>query len=87
MQQCPCSATRFVLPGRVAVKHPELATASDPHLPTIERKIEKTDEYACKRQNRCGNVGIDKLIHIVEQEPALVWLNTSVGFEPVLKHS
>ena len=86
----PTVSTRpvgFVSPSRTGVKRAELAAASDPRLPSVERKIEKADEYACKRQNRCGNVGIDKLIHIVEQKPALVWLHASLGFEPVLKHS
>ena len=62
------------------------ATASGPHLPSVECKIEKADENACNRQNRCGDIGIDKLIQVMEQKPALVRLDASLGFKPVLEH-
>ena len=66
--------TGFVSPGRIGATYSELATASDPHLPSVQRKIENADEDASNRQNGGGDVGIDKLIQIMEQKPALVGL-------------
>ena len=62
----------------------ELATASDPHLPSVECKIENADENACNRQNGRGDVGIDKLVQVMKQKPALVRLDAGLGFKPVL---
>jgi len=61
-----------------------LATANDPHLPRVERKIEGADEDAGDRQNGCRNVGIDKLVQVMEQKAFLVRLDIGLGFEPVL---
>jgi hypothetical protein len=60
---------------------------SDPHLPAIERKIQEANEYACNRQDSGGDVGIDKLVQVMEQKATLVWLDASFAFEPVLKFS
>ena len=40
----------------------ELTTPGDPHLPSIESKIQNADEYACNRKESCGNIGIDQLV-------------------------
>ena len=58
----------------------------DPDLPAIERKIQSADDHPRNRQNGWGDVRIDQLIQIMEQEPTLVWLDSSFGFEPVLQH-
>lgn len=81
------SGTGFVWPGRIGATYSELATASDPHLPPVERKIENADEDASNRQNVCGDVGIDKLVQIMKQKPALVGFDTGLGFEPILTQS
>jgi len=67
-----------------SVRHGKLAAPGDPHLPSIERKIQNADEYACRRQNGCGDVGIDQLVQVVEQKPTLVRLDSGFAFEPVL---
>src|SRR5262249_31306089 len=77
----------FISPGGIRAKYPDLAAARDPHLPSVECKIENANEYARKGQNRCRDAGIDQLVQIMEQKPALVRLDASLGFGPVLKHS
>lgn len=77
----------FVSAGRIRGKHPELGTASQPHLPPVECKVENADEYSCNGQNGCGDIGINKLIQVVKQKPALIGLDPGPGFEPVLKQS
>jgi hypothetical protein len=58
--------------------------SSDPDLPAIERKIQKADDHPCNRQNGCGDIRIDQLIEVMEQEPNLAWLDSGIGFKPVL---
>jgi len=77
----------LVWPGRIGAKHPELATANDPHLPPVQRNIENADEDAGNRQNGWGDVGIDQLVQVMEQKATLVRLQAGLGFEPVLQHS
>ena len=69
------------------LRHGKLAVAGDPHLPSIERKIQNADEYACNRQNGCGDVGIDQLVQIMKQKPILIWIDSGLGFEPVLQQT
>lgn len=64
-----------------------LAVSCDPHPPSVECKIQNADDYARNRQNGCGEVGIDQLVQVVEQKPALVWLDTGFAFEPILEQS
>jgi len=63
----------------------QLTTASCPQLPSVQGKIKSANEDARNTQNGCGDIGIDKLIHIVKQKPALIGLDASLGFEPVLQ--
>ena len=74
----------FVSPGRIRAKYRELTSASHPHQPSVQREIENTDEYACNRENGWGDIGIDQLVQIVEQEASLVRLDPrlSVGAQP-----
>lgn len=66
------------------VTHRKLPEPGDPHLPAIERKVQSADEHPCNRQDCCGHVRIDQLVQIMEQEPTLIWVNSSLGFKPVL---
>lgn len=61
--------------------------AGEPHSPSIEGKIQKAKEYSCDSQNGCRDVGINQRDQVMEQKPALVWLDASLGFAPVLEHS
>jgi hypothetical protein len=63
-----------------------LANGAERSLPAIERKIQSADDCASNRQNSCGDVRIDELIQVMEQEPTMVWLDSGVAFEPVLQH-
>jgi len=70
-----------------SVRHEKSAAPGDPHLSSIERKIQNADKYAGNRQDSCGDVGIDQLVQVMEQESAMVWLDSGLGFEPVLQES
>lgn len=59
----------------------------DPHLPPVKCKIENADKHAGNRQNGYRDVGIDKLVEVMEQKASLVRLDPCLGFEPVLKQS
>ncbi len=61
--------------------------SSHPDQTSVQRKIENADDYSRNGQNGCGDVGIDELVHIVEQKSSLVRLDASLSFEPVLEHS
>jgi hypothetical protein len=56
-----------------------------PHLPGMEGKIQGADYHPRNRQNARRDIGIDQLVQGMEQEPALVRLDASLGFEPVLQ--
>ena len=60
---------------------------ADPHLSSVKREICDTNDYPGDGENVGGNIGIHKLIQIVEQESALVRLDSAVGFEPILQQS
>lgn len=60
------------------------ATASEPHLPPVECKIENANKDARSRQNGCGDVGIDQFVQVMHQESSLVRRDSGFGFEPVL---
>ena len=71
-------------PGRIA-SLAKLAAPADPHPTSIHRKVQNADEHACNRQSGRGDIGIDQLVQVMEQESALVRLHAGLGFEPVLK--
>jgi hypothetical protein len=58
---------------------------TDPHLSSVESQICNAYDYPGDGENVGGNIGIHKLIQIVEQESALVWLDTSAPFEPIFQ--
>ena len=64
---------------------PARSEPTDPHPPSVECQIEKANEQACSRQNRYGDVGINKFVQVMEQKASLIRLDASPGFEPVLK--
>jgi hypothetical protein len=41
--------------------------------------------YPGNCQNSCGDIGVDQLVQVMEQKTALVRLDASFGFKPVLK--
>lgn len=43
-----------------------LSEPSNPDLPTIERKVQNADDYACNRQNGCRDVRIDQFVQVVD---------------------
>lgn len=88
-QQNPTSDRRWELvsfrQAGIRAKHPEFSNGH-PHLASVPCKIESTHEYASERQKGSRDVGLDKLVRIAEQKPALVRLNPTLSREPVLKH-
>ena len=36
------------------------------------------------RQDSCRDVGIDQFVQVMEQKPALIWLDSGLGFQPAL---
>ena len=84
------SGTRLVMRFHGVVgPNPGFSTSSPnffsaPHVPDIERKIQSANYHPRNRQNGCGNVRIDRFIQVMEQEPTLVRLNSSLNFKPVL---
>jgi hypothetical protein len=55
--------------------------AADPHLPSVERQICDADDYPGDGEHVRGNVGKQKLVQILKQEFALVWLDSGAAFE------
>ena len=53
-------------------------------LLAVEGKIENANDYPSQREDGCRGVRIDQLMHVVEQEPALVWLNSGFAFQSVI---
>jgi len=80
------SGNWFRFAGQDKNEASSLTTPSDSHLPSVECKIENAHQYASSRQNGCGDVGIDQLIHVMEQKPALVGLDASLGFKLIFEH-
>ena len=64
---------------------PVRSKLTDPHPPSVQCQIENADKYAGNRQNSCGDIGINKLVQVMEQKASLVWLDAGLGFRPVLK--
>ena len=64
-----------------------MSVPADPPLSSVKRQICDADDYPSDGENVGGNIGIHKLIQIVEQESALVRLDSAVGFEPIFQQS
>jgi hypothetical protein len=64
-----------------------MSAPADPNLSSVERQICDANDYPGDGEHVGGNVGIDKLVQIVEQESALVRLDTGAAFEPIFQQS
>src|SRR5260370_38303335 len=64
-----------------------MSAAPDPHLSTIERQIQEADNYSHGSENVGRNIGVNKLVQIVEQEPALERLYSGPALEPSFTQS
>ena len=62
-----------------------MSAPADPNLSSVKRQICDANDYPGDGKNVGGNVGIHKLVQIVEQESALVWLDTGAAFEPIFQ--
>ena len=62
-----------------------MSAPADPHLSTMEGEIRDADDYPGDGEHVGGNVGIHKVVQIVEQESAPVRLDTSAAFEPIFQ--
>jgi hypothetical protein len=64
-----------------------MSAPADPHLSSVESQICDANDYPAMLSMVGGNVGIHKLVQIVEQESALVRLDSAAAFEPILQQS
>jgi hypothetical protein len=64
-----------------------VSVPADPDLSSVKREICDANDYPGDGENVGGNVGIHKLVQIVEEESALVRLDSAVGFEPIFQQS
>src|SRR5208282_3412166 len=62
-----------------------MSVPADPHLSSVKREICDANDYPGDGENVGGNVGINKLVQIVEQESALVRLDSGAAFEPIFQ--
>jgi hypothetical protein len=62
-----------------------MSAPADPNLSSVEHQICDAYDYPGDGEHVGGNVGIHKLIQIVEQESALVRLDTSAAFQPIFQ--
>jgi len=62
-----------------------MSVPADPHLSSVKRQICDANDYPRDGEYVGGDVGIHKLVQIVEEESALVWLDTSAAFEPIFQ--
>jgi hypothetical protein len=58
---------------------------ANPYLPSMKSQIQQADGYRYSGENIGGDIGIYKAVQIVEQEPALVRLDSGAAFDPVLQ--
>lgn len=58
---------------------------ADPHLSSVESQVRNAYDDPGNREDVRGNVGIHKLVQIVEQEATLVWLDSAPAFEPIFQ--
>ena len=64
-----------------------MSAPADPHLSSVESQICDANDYPGDGEHVGGNVGIHKLVQIVEQESALVRLDSGAAFEPIFQQS
>ena len=64
-----------------------MSAPTDPHLASMESQICDANDYPGDGENVGGNIGIYKLIQIVEQKSALVRLDSATDFEPIFQQS
>jgi hypothetical protein len=50
-------------------------------------RLRTQNEYAGNRQDSWRDVGIDQFVQVMEQKPAVVRLDSRLGFQPVLEQS
>jgi len=62
-----------------------VSVPADPHLSSVESQICDANDYPGDGEQVGGNVGIHKLVQIVEKESALVRLDSAAGFEPIFQ--
>ena len=76
-----CDSTRRTIPRTELQRRvfelqgsgpPLVVRASSPSSHTIDRKVQGANEHSGHGQHRCGNIGIDQLVHVVEQEASVV---------------
>ena len=63
----------------------ESTVVGNPELPRIEKKIQNADEHAYSRQDSYGKIGINQLVQIMKKKSAVVGLDSSFAFGPVLE--
>jgi hypothetical protein len=56
-----------------------------PDSPAIEHKVEDANDHSSHREHCRRNIGIDQLIHIVEQEASVVRIDTGFLFQRILE--
>jgi len=56
-----------------------------PQQSSVERQIQKANNDSRNYESGCRNVGIDQLIEIVEQEPALLRFDSGSPFECIFE--
>jgi hypothetical protein len=64
-----------------------LAPNCEPRLSPVKGQVDAADDHSRHRQSRIGNVRVDQLVQVMQQEPALVGLDASLAFQPVLQES
>jgi hypothetical protein len=60
-------------------------TPYSPGLPSVENEVEATNGHSSHSQRGCRNIRINQLVDIVQQEAALIRLDSRFLFQPVLK--
>ena len=62
-----------------------MSVPADPHLSSVKRQICEANDYPGEGEHVGGNVGVHKLVQIVQQESALVWPDSGAAFEPIFQ--
>ena len=69
----------------ISSHQPSPTPSSSPHESSVERQIHNADNDGRKRKNARRNVRIDELIQIMQQESALVRLDSGPLFQPIFQ--
>jgi hypothetical protein len=64
-----------------------LAPDRKPCLSPVKSQVHAADDHSRQGQRGSRNVGVDQLVEVMQQEPALVGLDAGLAFEPVLRES